>query len=119
MEIEVDDLTVGYQEVIKFINLTNDQNRPAPTFKAMATPDGASYIIIYQWSDAMTKTFNDREEAFYIDNVNEGNMEKAKNMFSDVYNALFEEYEKDPEQEFNMTELVNNIINKYSESKHK
>lgn len=119
MEIEVDDLKIGYQEIIRFINLTNNQNIQSNTFRAMATPDGASYVIIYQWSDPMTRTFNDKEEAFYIDNVNENNMEKARSIFVDVYQELNDAYNEDYEQDYNMSELVNNTIKKYNSAKQR
>ena len=117
MEIIIDDLTIGYQQIISFANFQNDKFENASTFKAMATQDGTSYIIIYQWSDPSTKTFNDREEAFYIDGINESNVEKAKGIFFDVFNGLQNAFKENPNQKYDITELVNNVIKNYSESK--
>ena len=52
----------------------------------MQTPDGASYVLIYQWIDPLAREFNDKEEAFYIDGINENNATKAKKICKNKYN---------------------------------
>ena len=114
MEIELDDLTLGFQEHIDFSQMLNDFNQHISTFQKMQTPDGASYVLIYQWIDPIAKEFNNREEAFYIDGVNVSNGEKALKIFDEVYNELEKEYEKDPDQLYHMTKLISKIANNYS-----
>ena len=112
MEIKVDDMTIGYQTRISFSYLQDDDFHHVSTFKRMATRDGSSYVIIYQWANPMSKTFNDSEEAFYIDNINENNKEKAIEIFNEVFEGLQNAFMENRNQVYDMTELVNSIINK-------
>lgn len=117
MERKLDDLTIGYQERIDFSKFVDNNHQHESTFRLMATPDGKSYVIIYQWIDPMKKIYNDKEEAFYIDGINEDNKEKAKNIFLDVHDGLQSAFQEDPNQVFETTPLVEETISKYSNSK--
>lgn len=117
MERELDDLILGYQEEVDFGIMQDDAFHHSSTFQAMKTPDDASYVIIYQWADPLSKTFNDKEEAFYIDGVNDGNREKAQAIFEKVYRGLQDAFKEDPNQVFKVEELVNNILDEKKDSK--
>ena len=119
MEKKIDDLTLGYQEEINFSTLQDDGFHHSSTFKAMSTPDEASYVIVYQWADPDTRTFNDQDEAFYIDGVNDNNREKAVDMFKKVYKGFQEAFEEDPNQVLKVEELVNEALGEKKDQKKK
>ena len=113
MEKRFEDLTLGYQEKIDLSKLIGTNNHPANTFKRMSTPDGSSFVLIYQWANSLAKTYNDREEAFYIDGVNDENKDKAISIFCDVCDSLDNAYSEDNTQTIDMIELVNEVIEKH------
>lgn len=113
MEFQFKDLKIGYQEKIPFSLLENDQHQHAPTFKLMSTPNKESLVLIYQWVDHRSRIFYDKEEAFYIDDVTPGNYELAEKIFLDVYYALQEAFQENPNLDFDMCSCVEGIIEKY------
>lgn len=122
MEIEFNGMKIGYAQYINFRDICNDSNEHVPNFKLMATPDGFSYVIIYQWANAddpFHKVFNDKEEAFYIDGVDFSNKEMATGIFLDVREGLLQAFASDPNQVFMMEPLVTSVLQKYSNSKAK
>ena len=119
MEINVEDLTIGYQEKIDFSKLRDDANEHSASFLKMANRSQTSLVIVYQWVDEITKTYDDRSEAFYIDNVNDENREKAIRIFTDVYDGLQLAFEEDPNQNFEMAPLVETTVKNNSQSMHK
>lgn len=113
MELEFKDLKIGYSEKVYFNLMQSYDNRHVCTLKLMSTPNNESLVIIYQWVNNISKIFNDREEAFYIDQVTPENYELAKNIFFDVYNELKTEFSENPNLEFDMAPCVDKIIQKY------
>ena len=114
MEIELDDMILGAGEIIDFSLLTDYGHRPCASFQVMTTPKKDSLVITYCWMNSFTRTFNDREEAFYIDNVNDENRERAQEIVKNVYETLIEEYNRDSKQKYNIQEYV---VNTYGSSK--
>lgn len=122
MEIQLDDMTLGFQEKIYFRDLRNEGFMHYPSFKLMATSDGKSYVITYLWmrdDDPYHKVFNDREEAFYIDGVTEENKDKATQIFLAVHRGLLQAFSEDPYQIFEMEPLVRSVVETYGKSSHK
>lgn len=119
MELNIDDLTVGYQEKIDFSKLRDDAGEHSSTFLKMANRERTSYVIVYQWVDEITKTYNDREEAFYVDNVNEENREKAEKMFREVYDGLEAAFQENPNQNYEMNQLVETTVKNNSQGMHR
>lgn len=118
MERKLDDLTLGYAETINFALLENHTGGHVPSFRIMATPDLSSLVIVYTWVDGISKTFNDREEAFYIDGVTPENLDKAKAIIEDVYKTLMECFDFCPNQLLCMESLVEEVVQKYTTSRH-
>lgn len=112
--IEVGDMIIGYQKEIPFSLLLSDNYQHAATFKPMQTPDGSAYVITYQWSDWQTRTFNENEVALYIGKININNEEQATEIFTEVYIGLKKAYIDNPHQNYDLTELVNSVIDKSS-----
>ena len=122
MEIQLDDMTLGFQEEIIFRDLRNEGFMHYPSFKLMATSDGKSYVITYLWmndDNPNHKVFNDREEAFYIDGVTEENKEKATKIFLAVHEGLLKAFEENPYQIFEMEPLVRSVVETDGNSNHK
>lgn len=122
MEIQLDDMTLGFSQEILFRDLRNENFIHYPSFKLMATKDGKSYVITYLWmndDNPNHKVFNDREEAFYIDGVNEENKDKATQIFMGVYNGLLKAFAEDSYQVFKMEPLVGSVIEEYTNPKHR
>ena len=117
MEIKVDDMTIGYQTKISFSNLRDYNNSHVSTFKKMATQDGSSYVIIYQWVDSMSKTYYDREEAFYIDNINENNREEATRIFNEVFEELQKAFMEDSNQVYDLTNFINSVVSEKNKTR--
>lgn len=122
MELDFNGMKIGFANYINFRDICDDNNAHVPNFRLMATPDGFSYVIIYQWANhdnPHNKVFNDREEAFYIDGVDFANKEVATGIFLDVHAGLLRAFASNPNQVFMMEPLVSSVINKYSNSKAK
>ena len=109
---KIDELTMGYENKIDFTIICNDDKDECP-FKLLIKPDKTSLSIIYKWINETVNMFNDREEAFYIDDISPLNFELAKSIASKVYDELKNEYYKDNNQVFNMKECVNKILLNY------
>lgn len=114
MERKLDDLTIGYAENIDFALLSDHSGHHAPSFELMATPDVSSLVITYTWVDGIAKTFNDKEEAFYIDGVTPENLEKAKEITLDVYALLQEAFKHCSNQLLDMDLLVEEVMQKHT-----
>lgn len=114
MERKLDDLTIGYASNINFAALCDHSSHHVPSFKLMATPDLSSLVITYTWVDGIAMTFNDREEAFYIDGVTPENLEKAKEIILDVYDLLQEAFKHCSMQLLDMNLLVEEVMQKHT-----
>lgn len=118
MEKLFNDLTLGYAETVDFAKLCNHGGNHVPSFRRMATPDGTSYVIVYTWVDGIAKTFNDMEEAFYIDGINEENRERATEIFQEVFDLLMVAFAHCPNQLLMMEPLVEEVVQKHSQGRH-
>ena len=112
MNLQFQDMIIGCESSINLSLLHDNNNSHAFTFKLMTTPDKSSYVITYQYLDALSKTFNDKQEAFYIDNVNDSNRKKAEEIVVRVYSELKEAFDTNPNDTINMEELVTGILEK-------
>ena len=108
MEIKYNGFTIGYQSFIDFSTMENTCCAHVCTLRLMKTPDGSSYVIAYTWVDPLSKTYDDKAEAFYIDGINKDNEEEAKEILFEVYNDLLEAYKENPYRMFNMNAYVKN-----------
>ena len=110
MEMQYEDMTLGFERELDFKIMTNGGDRPGCSLRKMKTRDESSYVITYSFVDALSKTFGDSAEAFYIDGINEGNREKAAALFNSVFDNLVRRYQEDNIQIIDMKELVDGVI---------
>lgn len=67
--------------------------------------------ITYSWENHRRNLFNYEEEAFSIGIIDTSEKkEEAINILSTLYKKLYEEYLKDPNQEFNMINCLREIL---------
>ena len=109
MEIQFEDMTIGFIRNLSFRTMTSGSGHPGCSLTKMKTRDGSSFVITYSYVDGLSRTFDDRAEAFYIDGINEKNKEKAAQLFEAVYNDLVRRYNEDRTQTIDMQELVENV----------
>lgn len=110
MEIKYKDFTIEFTEKINF-KLLSYQWRPGPTFMTMKSEDGEYLYITYSWEDHRRNLFNYEEEAFSIGIIDTPEKrEEAIDILAPVYKKLYEEYLKDPNQEFDMINCLREIL---------
>ena len=93
--------------------MENNEGDHVCTLQLMASPDKKSLVIIYQWVNNLAKLYSDKEEAFYIDGVNDDNYESAKSIFIDVFTEMKAAYDANPNTEFEMASCVEGVLQKY------
>ncbi len=112
-ERELNGLTIGYKNSIDFNNLCDDNNHHTFTFQKMKTKDNSFLVLVYQWADRFSKTFNDQEEAFYIANIDAEKYEMADEIIFKVYVKIRNAFYCDNFKIFDLASCVDDVLKDY------
>ena len=108
--IEYNGLTIDFAEKIDF-KLLSYKLEPKATFMTTMSEDKKYLYIDYCWEDTKRKLFNYEEEAFSIGVLDTPEKkDTAYAILVILYNKLYEEYSKNPTQEFDMEKCLIGIL---------